>query len=31
MWVLFGSFVMFSNFYQVDLHDKTRVALAMLR
>ena len=27
-WVLFGSFSMFSNFYQLDLHNKSHVALA---
>ena len=31
MWVLFGPFVMFFNFYEVDLHNKTRVALANLQ
>ena len=31
MWVLFGSFFMISNFYQLDLHNKTLVALAYLR
>jgi hypothetical protein len=28
MQVLFGLFFMFSNFYQLDLHSKTHVALA---
>jgi hypothetical protein len=32
MWVLFGSsFCTFSNFYQLDSHNKTRVAFANLR
>ena len=31
MWVLFGSFFMFSNFYQLDLHNKTCIAVANLR
>jgi hypothetical protein len=30
MWVLFGSDLMFSNFYWLDLHDKIHVALAIL-
>ena len=30
MWVLVGSLFMFSNFYWLDLHNKTRVALAKL-
>ena len=30
MWVLFGSSFMFSNFYWLDLHNKTHVALANL-
>jgi hypothetical protein len=33
MWVLFGSYFMFSNFYRVDLHNETccdDVALASL-
>ena len=28
LWVLFGLFFMFSNLYQLDLLNKTRVALA---
>ena len=28
MWVLFGFYFMFSNLYQLDLHNKTCVALA---
>ena len=32
MWVLFGSFFMFSNFYQLDVHNKkTHVGLANQR
>ena len=31
MWVLFGSFFMFSNFYQLDLHNETRVAITNLQ
>ena len=31
MWVLFASFFMSSNFYQLDLHNGTRVALAYLQ
>ena len=31
MWVLFNLFFMFSNFYRLDLHNKTRVALANLQ
>lgn len=30
MWVLFGLFVIFSNFYQLDLHDEPCVAVANL-
>ena len=30
MWVLFGLFFMFSNFYQLDSHNNTSVALADL-
>ena len=29
--VLLGSFFMFSNFYQLDSHKETRVALAILQ
>ena len=31
MWVLFGMFFIFTNFYILDLHNKTRVALANLQ
>jgi hypothetical protein len=31
MWVLVGSFFMFSDFYQLDLQNKTCVALADLQ
>ena len=29
--MLFGIFLMFSSFYQLDIHNKTRVALANLQ
>jgi hypothetical protein len=31
MWVLFGSFFIFSNLYQLELHKQTLGALANLR
>ena len=31
MWVLFGLFFMFSNFYRLDFHDETCIALANLQ
>ena len=31
MWVLCGAFFMFSNYYRLDLHDITFVALANLQ
>ena len=31
MWVLFGSFFMFSDLYQLDLHNKTCVASTNLQ
>ena len=31
MWVLFELFLMFTNFYRLDLHNKTCVALANLQ
>ena len=30
IWVLFGCFLMFSNFYRLDLYNETHVALANL-
>ena len=30
MWLLCGSFLVFANFYQLDLHNKTCVALSKI-